>query len=295
MTPPRTWSRPDITARASAGEAFVANVRAALEQIDVNVAGAAAGRDPEYLHQLRVGLRRMRSTLRAFRPLLRRRKAAEFDDLLREILRALGAARDWDVFLRLHRDPGLVRAARGRGAAARRQARGLLRSTVFLTTPRSVLAWAKRAPWRSDADPREPVARFARRALQRLRERVCADADAVDWHDAAQRHKVRVKIKRLRYGCECFAAAYPKRKVRPYLKRLRSLQQILGEMNDITVQRTLLRQLAGDARLRKAAAALRADLALRERGLSAEAARAWGELEARKPFWRRAAAARARG
>jgi CHAD domain-containing protein len=124
---------------------------------------------------------------------------------------------------------------------------------------------------------------------------VCADADAVDWHDAAQRHKVRVKIKRLRYGCECFAAAYPKRKVRPYLKRLRRLQQILGEMNDITVQRTLLRQLAGDARLRKAAAALRVDLALRERGLSAEAARAWDELEARKPFWRRAAAARARG
>jgi triphosphatase len=295
MTPPRIWSRPDIATGANAGEAFVANVRAALDQIDANIAGAAAGRDPEYLHQLRVGLRRLRSTLRAFHSLLRRRKAAEFDRLLRGFLRALGAARDWDVFLRLHRDPGLVRAARSRGAAARRQARGLLRSTLFLTTPRSVLAWVKRAPWRSGADPREPVSGFSRPALQRLRERLRADAETADWGDAAQRHKVRVKIKRLRYGCECFAAAYPKRKVRPYLKRLRRLQQILGEMNDITVQRTLLRQLAGDARLRKAAAALRADLALRERGLSAEAARAWGELEARKPFWRRAAAARARG
>jgi triphosphatase len=293
MTPPRTWSRPDVAARAGAGEAFVANLRAALEQIDANAAGAMAGRDPEYLHQLRVGLRRLRSTLRAFHSLLRRRKVAEFDSALREILRALGAARDWDVFLLLHRDPGLVRAARARGAAARRQTRGLLRSTTFLTTPRSVLAWAQLAPWRADADPGEPVARFARRALQRLRERV--GADAVDWHDAAQRHKVRVRIKRLRYGCECFAPAYPKRKVRPYLKRLRRLQQILGEMNDITVQRTLLRQLAGDARLRKAAAALRAELAVRERGLSAAAARAWDELEARKPFWRRAAAARARG
>jgi len=100
MTPPRRWSRPGIAAGAGAGDAFVANVRAALKQIGANAAGAAEGRNPECLHQLRVGLRRLRSTLRAFRPLLRRRKSAEFDRLLREILRALGAARDWDVFRR---------------------------------------------------------------------------------------------------------------------------------------------------------------------------------------------------
>ena len=295
MTPPRTWSKPPLAAAARAGVAFVANVRAALEQIDANAAGAAAGRDPEYLHQLRVGLRRLRSTLRAFRPLLRRRKAAEFDGLLRQILRALGAARDWDVFRRSNRDGELVRAARRKGAVARRRAHGVLRSVLFQTTPRSVLSWAKRAPWRSGADPREPVAAFAGRALRRLQDGLREDAEDIDWHDATRRHRVRVKLKRLRYGCECFAAAYQKQKIRPYLKRLRKLQQILGEMNDITVQRTLLQELARDARLRRPAAALRAELAARERELSRVVARAWDALDSTKPFWRRAAAVRARG
>ncbi len=295
MNPPRMWSKPEIAAGASAGEAFVANLRAALDQIDANAAGAAEGRDPEYLHQLRVGLRRMRSTLRAFRSLLRRRKAVEFDRQLRGILRALGAARDWDVFHRSHRDDGLARAARRRSTAARRRAHDVLRSALFLTTPRSVLAWAKRAPWRSDADSREPVAVYARRSLRRLRDSLHEDAEGIDWRDAAQRHRVRVKVKRLRYGCECFAAAFQKHKMRPYLKRLRKLQQILGEMNDIAVQRTLLRELARDARLRKAAAALQSGLASRERELTREVARAWGGLESTRPYWRRAAAVRAAG
>jgi CHAD domain-containing protein len=294
MIPPRIWIRPDIAAGASAREAFIGNVRAALEQIDANAAGASEGRDPEYLHQLRVGLRRLRSTLRAFHSLLRRRKAAEFDRMLRDILHALGAARDWDVLRRADRDERLVRAARRRCAPARRRARAMLRSALFRTTPRRVLAWAQAKPWRPDADPGQRIARFARHSLRRLQDSVREDAEGVDWRDAAQRHKVRVKVKRLRYGCECFAAAFRKQKVRPYLKRLRKLQQVLGEMNDIAVQGALLQELARDAALRSPVADLRVALAGRERELIAEVAAAWRELESTKPFWRRAAA-RGRG
>jgi triphosphatase len=290
MSPPRIWIRPGIAAGASAGEAFIGNVQAALEQIDANAAGAAEGSDPEYLHQLRIGLRRLRSTLRAFHSLLRKRKAAEFDRMLRDILHALGAARDWDVFRRAERDDSLVQAARRRCAAARRRARGMLCSALFRTTPRSVLAWAKAAPWRSGADSGEHVARFARRSLRRLRDSVREDAEGIDWRNAAQRHKVRVKVKRLRYACECFAPAFRNQKVRPYLKRLRKLQQVLGEMNDTAVQRTLLQELARDPVLRRPAADLRVALAARERELTAEAERAWRGFEAMKPFWRRAAA-----
>jgi triphosphatase len=295
MNPPRRWSRPGIAAGASTSEAFIANVRAALEQVDINAVGAAEGRDPEYLHQLRVGLRRLRSTLRAFHSLSRRRKSAEFDQVLREILRALGAARDWDVFRLSHRDSGLMRAAQRRSTGARRRARDMLHSARFRMTLRQLLAWVKTAPWRSGADPNEPVAAFAPRALRRLQESLRADAEGIDWCNAVQRHRVRVKVKRLHYGCECFAAVYQKHEMRPYLKRLRKLQQILGEMNDITVQRVLLQELARDARLRSPAAALRAALAARERELTGEVARTWGEFEATKSFWRRAAAVRAQG
>ena len=131
--------------------------------------------------------------------------------------------------------------------------------------------------------------------MRRLRDSLRKDAAGIDWDDAARRHRVRIKVKRLRYGCECFAAAYPQDGTRRFLKRLRTLQRILGALNDIAVQRRLLQELARDARLRRLAAASRAGLAARERVLTGALARAWVEFESMKPFWRRAAAVRVRG
>ncbi|HUN70582.1 MAG TPA: CHAD domain-containing protein [Burkholderiales bacterium] len=295
MTLPRRWSRPRIVPRTGAGEAFAANVRSAVVQIDGNLHGSIHGRDPEYLHQLRVGLRRLRATLRAFRPLVKKQKASEFDGQLRDLLHALGVARDWDVFSRSQLNAGLLRAARERSARERRAVRVLLRSTPLRGTLHEVLAWANSGPWRSAADPDAPVPVFARRALRRLRDSLREDAAGIDWGDAEPRHRVRIKVKRLRYGCECFAAAYTPEATRRFLKRLRALQRILGELNDISVQRRLLQELARDARLRRGAATSKARLTPRERALIDELARAWVEFESLKPFWRRAAIARARG
>jgi CHAD domain-containing protein len=293
MTPPRRWSRPRIGLRAGAGEAFAANVQAAIGQIKGNLRGSADGRDPEYLHQLRVGLRRLRATLRAFRPLVKKRKASEYDRPLRALLRALGAARDWDVFSRSQPDSGLLRAAQGRSARARRAVRVLLRATPVRPILRGVLSWAKNTPWRSGADPAEPVTVFARRALRHLRGSLRKDAAGIDWRDAERRHRVRIRVKRLRYGCECFVSAYPPDAARRFLKRLRKLQRVLGDLNDIAVQRRLLQELARDARFRRRAAAARARLAPRERALTGELARIWDEFESMRPFWRRQSAVRA--
>jgi CHAD domain-containing protein len=290
MTSPRRWTRPAIAARAGVGRAFAANLRSALAQIDGNAAGTAQNRDAEYLHQLRVGLRRLRATLHAFHPLLRRRKAARVGRALRRILRGLGAARDWDVFRASHPGGRLLRAARRPGTVARRQAEQSLQSPALRRTLRQLRAWAETPPWRSAADPGQSAAAFAPRALRRLHDRLSAEARGIDWSDAVQRHRVRVKAKWLRYGCECFTAAYSERQTRLYRDRLRKLQQILGEMNDAVVQRALLQDLAREAGLKQAAAALRSALAARERSLLGEASRRWNELEATRPFWRRAAA-----
>src|SRR3977135_124157 len=63
--PPSRWQRPPIAPDAVAGDALAALCGAALAQISANVPGAARGDDPEYLHQLRVGVRRLLSVLRA--------------------------------------------------------------------------------------------------------------------------------------------------------------------------------------------------------------------------------------
>jgi hypothetical protein len=51
---PRKWRQPVLPERPTAGVAFVALTGAALEQIGANAGRRCRGRDPEYLHQLRV-------------------------------------------------------------------------------------------------------------------------------------------------------------------------------------------------------------------------------------------------
>jgi triphosphatase len=289
MSAPRKWSRPALPASPTAGEAFVGNARAALEQVNANAAGAAAGRDPEYLHQLRVGVRRLRSALRAFRKLLRRREADAIERPWRAMMRALGAARDWDVFLQtLQVAPLRAEAVRSRDAAQRR-VRKLLRGPRFVRARDRSFVWAQGHPWRRHADPAQPLARFAARALQRLHRSLLREAAGIDWRDAPRRHRVRIRVKRVRYACDFFAAAFPHRRARAYLDGLRGLQDVLGEMNDIEVQRRLLRRLVprkSPLPHLQAEAVVRARLAAREHELIGALAPAWSAFEERPQFWR---------
>jgi len=298
MRAPAKWSRPTLSARATAGEAFVANMRAATEQVAANAAGAAAGRDPEYLHQLRVGLRRLRSTLRAFRELLRRQRADAIEAPWRSMMRALGTARDWDVFHHSLGQADLRAEARKHRGEAQREARALVRSEEFSLALRRTFAWAQGHPWRRKARPAEPLAEFARRALERLHKGLRKSVRGIEWRDPQRRHRVRIRVKRMRYGCDFFASAFPQRHARALLESLRTLQDILGEMNDIEVQRGLLRRLVparSPIRRLEAEGAVREQLASRERALIAALGPAWEVFESRHLFWRQAATGRARG
>ena len=288
LPPPQKWHRPPLPAGSSAADAFAANVRAAVAQIHANARGESIGRNHEYLHQLRVGIRRLRSTLRAFRELVRRRRARRFDRALRTLLRAMGAVRDWDAFLHSRVSPALRQA----GLRQRASAEASLRASV---TPRKLalltgrlLVWAQSEPWRAGARPGESLGRFGARALRRLFDATRDAAAKIDWADAKRRHRVRIRVKRLRYGCDCFAAGFPPETMDAFQQRLKKLQELLGELNDIAVQRRLLKELAGA----KGTALSR--LAARERPLLKALEKAWQKFDAHPPHWRKEAA-RARG
>jgi len=285
ILPPQKWLRPALSAKSRAGDAFIANVKAAVEQVNANRPGAVAAGDPEHLHQLRVGMRRLRSTLRACRALLRRKEAARLDRRLREALRAFGEARDWDVFEGSLGRSALRRPARERGDAARRKARASARSAQFRFLSDETLAWARGRPWRARSNAGLPMEGFARDALERAHLRLLKAAEQVDWNDAPRRHRVRILVKRLRYGCECFAAAWLDSAMEPFLKELRRLQEILGELNDIEVQRRLLAEIAGAGATHPVTARLR-KLGARERGLIVKLRRAWRAFEPVSPYWR---------
>jgi triphosphatase len=290
---PQKWIRPPLSAGATAAQAFVANLAAAAEQINANAPGMLASRDPEYLHQLRVGMRRMRSTLRAFRGLARRRRSSAFDAELQSTLRVLGEARDWDAFNLSDVPQILRRAARGSREKALRTARAAVRHKRFLSLPVRVLRWARSNPWRGSADPQESIGSFGARALKQLHADLRRSAGGIDWADGERRHRVRIRAKRLRYGLECFAWGFAPAPVERFAHRLHELQDVLGELNDSRVQQSLLQHLASQQPALPAARA-RSRLAARERRLIGKAVDAWTKLEKQPRHWRREAA-RARG
>jgi triphosphatase len=261
---PRPWRAPALRG-ATPRAAFRAVSHATLEQIELNARGALLSDDPEFLHQLRVGLRRLRAALRAFGDVLPSKVTKKLKRSLRKLSPTLGAARDWDVLaarLEAQRaSPELLRKARARRAAARRSARRALVSKRFAgigPALRSLRA----------ADSRAPLAQFAAAALDRAHRRLIAEAGSADWSAASARHALRIRVKRLRYSCEFFTPAFPARRVTPYLTALKALQDILGELNDIAVGRRLL-GYAGD-----------------EAALLRRLVPAWRALERRPVFWR---------
>jgi len=224
--------------------------------------------DPEFLHQLRVGMRRLRAALRAFRGILVRKKARRVIRALRKLSPRLGAARDWDVLVaRLAADrnsPGLLRKAQARQAAARRAARRALVSKRFAGIGPRVRGLVP-------ADSPVTLAQFGGAALTRAHRKLMTQAQGIDWADATARHACRIRVKRLRYSCEFFAPAFPAKRVASYLASLKGLQEILGALNDISVGRRLIGFDADEAAL------------LRRLGA------AWTRFAKRPGFWRAAA------
>src|SRR5256885_4610195 len=204
---------------------------AALARVEVNARAVAQPTDREFLHQLRVGLRRLRTVQRAFRIRGTKRR-------LRNFKPALAAARDWDVFCgwleNARVSPELKSLARRKRAAARRQAQHALSSRAF----DQFLRCARRCAPETRASPLKALEAFHRKVLKTARR--------IDWQDEEDRHALRIRIRRLRYACEFLAPFFPGTHYAAYLNRVKALQDLLGELNDIAVARRLLKEMKAE-------------------------------------------------
>ena len=257
----RKWRTPALGGRPSVRPAVAALFSAALAQVEINARGVARSADPEFLHQLRVGLRRLRTVQRAFGiPGAKRR--------LRKFKPALAAARDWDVFYgwlqNARVSPELKSLARRKRAAARRQAQHVLSSRAF----DQFLRRARRCVHETQASPLKALEAFHRKALKKARR--------IDWHDEKRRHALRIRLRRLRYACEFFAPFFPRTQYAAYLKRVKALQDLLGELNDIAVARRLLKEMKAEPPK---------PLQRREARLICALGPAWAAFERSRTFW----------
>jgi triphosphatase len=246
---------PKLTKHMSADAALRHIVRACLAQVLPNaaeVAGAVGG--PEHLHQLRVGLRRLRSALRVFGTLSSAVDTA-WEPALALLFRDLGAARDRDALAESvlpdlqragapwaellpgpeHGDPSTaLRAAPANGLLV-----GLIGFAHGAPAPVPIQPEAPRPDLLALVDPR----------LRRMQRKVKSDAGVFAQGNDAQRHRARKRLKRLRYSLEFVSALYAPKALKRCLAQVRSAQEVLGRYNDLGVAEQAFRaQLERDPR-----------------------------------------------
>jgi CHAD domain-containing protein len=242
---------PVITAHeilAPAVSELCARIREAATRVGATAAGHArgsAGYDAEAVHDLRVGLRRLRTLLKPARALYGKRKIRAAGDELRRFAQATGIVRDEEVLhetlaaIELPRRPRRALEAwiRSRG----RRERELRQAAIeLLTSPADALA----APSLDHAlTALESCILPNRKAKQSASEvaRAAIDAAIHGVHegavlasstaDVAAMHALRIREKRLRYTAEIFAEVLPGESAR-LAKDAARMQKRLGELHD---------------------------------------------------------------
>ena len=257
-------TRVAIVATMRVGEAFRAIASGALGQLQANEPGMRAGHDPEYLHQMRVALRRLRSGFRVFAPALPEAASAPIVEDLRWLARALGPARDWNVFTS-ETMPSVVAAFAGHAGVAQfaegcarkereavRRARRAVGSVRYQRMLLRLGVWLTREAWRDAAEPSMlqrldgTVTEFAVAVLDECHAAVTKRARHLERQSAAQLHRLRIAIKKLRYSMDFFGALFPPGEVSSTLSCLESLQDVLGAMNDGATAGQLAREVLGE-------------------------------------------------
>jgi inorganic triphosphatase YgiF len=225
-----------LEAGATQVEAFAAMAASVLAHALPNLAAVACGRfEPEHLHQLRVALRRGRSLLRVFGPWSADPDAAaRIEAGLAESFRRLGGARDDDVLNALLQPPleqanlpALRLPATVPASDASRAARD-----PALTLPSLEL---RSLALNSPGTAAKPAAAAAKALLEReQRSALKRSSDFVDL-EAADQHRIRKRLKRLRYAAEFVAALFPGRGPREAHAKLRAAAEALGHWNDLQI------------------------------------------------------------
>lgn len=242
--------------KASMGEALAGILRNCLEQMQANEQGVLAG-EVESLHQMRVGLRRLRAAMAMVKDLVQ--LPAPLADDVEWLAGELGDARNWDVFIESLL-PGLPvpeahKAALARvEVAAREEAeRHRARVRAAVGSPRytglmlGLGAWIAGQGWKQEGPPvpelEQKVGKTAPGLVRHAAARVRKRARSVDLQHPETLHRVRIAAKKERYAREFFEAlSHGKKEARRH-DMLTGMQDELGGLNDAVVARELVGQL----------------------------------------------------
>ena len=274
---PRRARQVALDPETLANKALAIIGRECIAQVETNAEAMLSSGDPEYLHQLRVGWRRLRSLLKLASLLVSPEKLAPLEQELEWVGATLGPARDYDVFA-TETLPALAAQFRGlpeigrlRARVARRR-RGLRAAALeLLVTTRFQQLLLALGAFFLELEKSAPVDGIAvlardwvRPMLQKREQKLRKRTRHVRHLEAAERHRARVAAKKLRYAAEFFSPLFPGKRADEFISALAKLQGALGRLNDLTVAGRLLTEVvpaAGDPALAHAVGIVRGWLA----------------------------------
>lgn len=243
-----------------------------LDQIETARAVCLTSDDPEGPHKLRVGLRRLRSALWFFRPLLSKTVARRLSDEARWLGQEVGALRDLDVLWRETIAPLAKSKPEDKGLAALDAVLSSATLRVQVATRKTLLGprvgrflsdcrmLLDATTWKRVDVLADALLPLAKSALDKRLARARTLGDHFDTLDIDDRHAFRKDLKKLRYSAEIARSLYGRHATADFVKQLKKIQDRLGVMNDAAVAEEILTvrlaELADDDPARIAAEAL---------------------------------------
>jgi CHAD domain-containing protein len=254
--------RLDPDQRADAAAAAV--LRPLLAVIAENVAGAIDGDDIEYLHQLRIAVRRSRTVQRQFKRVFPALELPGFRSDFRWLQRATGEARDLDVYVRefgslsklvpeeMHGDLQPLRTVLVQRRLAVRTGLGHTlrsrRASELLDDWDRLLESLVELPLDDRPRATDTIGQLCARRIAKVYRTIVSMGERIDDASAAEEfHELRKKGKELRYLLELFGLPlFDGGVVRPLIDSLKDLQDLLGRRQDREVQIAMVQSLTAD-------------------------------------------------
>ncbi len=289
-------------------DAATESLRQAYTHFARNITPVVEIGHPDSIHQMRVGIRRLRTIAFVFSQFTALNSSGSPLSEMRGLFAQLGRIREMDVFMKdvapetngllSEKQWGTIEQAIVRNRDGKMKTlRKRLTTSQFTSEVLQLGHWIEQKKWidASNANSRTlmelNVKQFAEARLPELydelisRRRLIRDGEHSEWH------RLRIQTKKLRYASEFFSSAFHQTKSKAFIRRLSSWQDRLGRLNDIATAAKFLKRISreeqGKARKDIAKSSLmvagwaHAVLSREE----PELAKHWQVFEQASPFW----------
>lgn len=291
---------PPVTPDMTAAQAFGCIVRSCSDQILGNIPVVLETEDIEGPHKLRVGLRRLRCALEAYRSLADKAASRRLQDQARDLAHVIGELRNADVIIDEFVLPHARNAPSERGFEALLETLRVRRERIRETVRRHLASGEARsfqldlcalveAEHPAHATGDASTGAHAGAIIKAFWRKPSKLGRRIETLNVAERHEMRKALKNLRYVIEFHAPLYPRKAVKRYLRHLTKLQDVFGFLNDVAMTRSLRKDLGepgtDDAALDWAVGYLHGMNEVRAEVAWASARSRWKALKRTETFW----------